>query len=371
MFVQVKGYGLMTTLLMLPYLGDIETKAVLKKTAKAHQALAELKGVVGSIPNQAILLNTLSLQEAKDSSAIENIITTYDDLYQSDSLARQFISLAAKEVHNYATALRSGFEQVRQTGLLTERHILDIQQCIEENDAGYRTQAGTVLKNQQTGEVVYEPPQHPDDIINYMRNLELFINDDQFCDWDDLVKMAVIHHQFESIHPFYDGNGRTGRIINILFLVKQGLLGLPVLYLSRYINQHKPSYYSLLQSTRDTNDWEAWLLFMLEAVEKTSQQTTVLIKQIRDLMQHHKIALRDRLPKIYSQDLINNMFCHPYTKIDFVANELQVSRQTAARYLDEIVSIGLLSKHKVGKENYYLNDDLFQLLSAVGQKNLV
>ena len=236
----------MTTLIMLPHLGDIESKAVLKKTAKAHQALAELKGVVGSIPNQAILLNTLPLQEAKDSSAIENIITTHDDLYQSDSLARQFISLAAKEVHNYATALRRGFEQVQQTGLLTERHILEIQQCIEENDAGYRTQAGTVLKNQQTGEVVYEPPQHPDDIINYMRNLEQFINDDQLCDWDDLVKMAVIHHQFESIHPFYDGNGRTGRIINILFLVKQNLLGLPVLYLSRYINQHKSSYYSLL-----------------------------------------------------------------------------------------------------------------------------
>lgn len=353
---------------LLPHIGDVESKVVLKKAAKAHQALAELKGVVASIPNQAILLNTLSLQEAKDSSAIENIITTQDDLYQSDSSTQQFLSLAAKEVHSYAIALRNGFEQVLSTGLLTERHILEIQICIEENNAGYRTQAGTVLKNKKTGEIVYEPPQHSDAIIQYMRNLEQFINDDELCDWDDLVKMAVIHHQFESIHPFYDGNGRTGRIINILFLVKQGLLGLPILYLSRYINTHKVVYYDLLQQVRDHGKWEEWILFMLDAIEQTSRQTTILVSKIRDLMQHHKIFLRDQLPKIYSQDLINNMFCHPYTKIDFVVNELQVTRQTASRYLDDIVEIGLLSKHKIGKDNYYLNDDLYNLLLAVGEK---
>ena len=319
-------------------------------------------------PNQSILLNTLSLQEAKDSSAIENIITTHDDLYQSDSMARHFVSLAAKEVHNYAIALRNGFKLVQETGLLTERHILDMQNCIEENNAGYRTQAGTVLKNDKTGEVVYTPPQHSDDIIKYMRNLEQFINDDELSDWDSLVKMAVIHHQFESIHPFYDGNGRTGRIINILYLVKQGLLGLPVLYLSRYINQHKQEYYRLLQTVRDDNDWQSWLLFMLEAVEQTSQQTTVLVTQIRAVMLHHKGVLRDKLPKIYSQDLINNLFSHPYTKIEFVAEELQVSRQTAAKYLEEIVNVGLLSKHKMGKDNYYLNNDLYLLLLGVGDK---
>lgn len=360
----------MTHLVLLPDLGDIESKPVLKKLAKAHQALAELKGVVASIPNQEILLNTLSLQEAKDSSAIENIITTHDDLYQSDSMTSQFVSLPAKEVHNYAVALREGFKQVRDTGILTERYILDMQQCIEENNAGYRTQAGTVLKNQQTGEIVYEPPQNDDDIIKYMRNLEQFINVNEMSDWDDLVKMAVIHHQFESIHPFYDGNGRTGRIINILYLVKQDLLGLPVLYLSRYINQNKQEYYRLLQSVRDTNDWQSWLLFMLEAIEQTSQQTTVLVRQIHAIMQHHKHVLREKLPKIYSQDLINNMFCHPYTKIDFVATELQIRRQTAARYLDEIVNIGLLSKHKLGKDNYYLNVDLYKLLSSVGEQKL-
>ena len=230
----------------LPNLGDIETKVILKKVALAHKALAELKGVAASMPNQSILINTLSLQEAKDSSAIENIITTHDDLYRSDSAQRHFVTIAAKEVHNYAEALRAGFERIRQTGLLTNNDILDIQAGIEQNQAGYRKQSGTALKNDQTGEVVYLPPQHPDEIVALMNNLEQFINQPELCDWDVLVKMAVIHHQFESIHPFYDGNGRTGRVINILYLVQQGLLDTPILYLSRYINQNKADYYRLL-----------------------------------------------------------------------------------------------------------------------------
>ena len=297
--------------------------------------------------------------------AIENIITTHDDLYQSDSFNRQFVSLAAKEVHNYAVALRNGFEQVRRTELLTTRDILEIQARIEENDAGFRKLPGTALKNEQTGEVVYTPPQHPDEILALMDNLEQFINAEGLCDWDDLTKMAVIHHQFESIHPFYDGNGRTGRIINILYLVKQGLLGLPVLYLSRYINQNKADYYNLLQFVRTNNAWESWLLFMLEAVEQTSYQTITLIQAIKALMQRYKHKMRSELPKIYSQDLINNLFGHPYTKIDFVMRELQVTRKTAAKYLDELVAAGLLTKHKVGKENFYLNDELYALLSNV------
>ncbi|HEX8530385.1 MAG TPA: Fic/DOC family N-terminal domain-containing protein, partial [Cytophagales bacterium] len=257
----------------LPLAFDIETKAVLKKTARAHQALAELKGVVATIPNESILISTLSLQEAKDSSAIENIVTTHDELFKSDATARQFASVAAKEVHTYALALREGFEQVRRTGILTNNHILKIQATIESSHAGFRKLPGTALKNDRTGEVVYTPPQHPDDIIAMMNNLEQFINDDALSDWDDLVKMAVIHHQFESIHPFYDGNGRTGRILNILYLVKQGLLQLPVLYLSRYINQHKADYYRLLQLVRNEGQWETWVLFMLTGVEQTSRQT--------------------------------------------------------------------------------------------------
>ena len=353
---------------LLPLDKDIESKTVLKKCAKAHQALAELKGIVPTIPNESILINTLSLQEAKDSSAIENIVTTHDELFKSDNLAQQFITLAAKEVFNYSTALQEGFKHVKNNDLLTSNYIKKIQAIIEQNNAGFRTQSGTTLKNEQTGEVIYTPPQTHDEIIELMSNLEKFINNDASCDWDDLVKMAVIHHQFESIHPFYDGNGRTGRVINVLYLIKQDLLSLPVLYLSRYINQHKQNYYRLLQTVRTDNEWEDWLLFMLTAVEQTSKQTVALIKEIKELMQRYKLQFSTELPKTYNQDLLNNIFSHPYTKIEFVITDLQVTRKTAAKYLDEMVGIGLLSKHKIGKDNYYLNDALYQSLLNVSAK---
>ena len=355
----------MSKLPLLPDIGDIETKPVLKKLARAHQALAELKGVAASIPSQSILLSTLSLQEAKDSSAIENIITTHDEIYQSDSQINYFVTAAAKEVLDYAMALRTGFEQVVASGMFTNRDILNIQACIEKNNAGFRRLPGTALKNEQTGQVIYTPPQHPDDIMALMSNIEAFINQDEMVDWDPLTKMAVIHHQFESIHPFYDGNGRTGRIINILYLVKQGLLGSPILYLSRYINQNKASYYRLLQKVRDEGAWEEWLLWMLEGVEVTSHQTTTLVRGIGALMQQHKQKIRDERPKIYSQDLINNLFRHPYTKIDFVVDDLRVHRNTATKYLEELVGIGLLRKHKIGNQSYYLNIALYSLLSSV------
>ena len=346
----------------LPLLEEIETRVVLRKLSKAHQALAELKGVVATIPNQEILINTLALQEAKESSAIENIITTHDDLFKSDSGTQQFTTVAAKEVHRYADALNYGFEQVKATGLITSNHILEIQALIEGNTAGYRRLPGTVLKNDLTGETVYTPPQHPDEILALMSNLEQFINNDLLCDWDDLTKMAVIHHQFESIHPFYDGNGRTGRIINILYLVKQGLLQIPVLYLSRFINQNRNEYYRLLQITRVENNWEAWLLFMLEGIEQTSKRTVKLIQEITSLMQATKQKLRTEVPKIYSLDLLNNLFRHPYTKIEFVMAELGVSRKTAMRYLEALIEINVLSKHKLWKENFYINNALFALL---------
>lgn len=352
---------------LLPDLGDIESVTVLKQLARSHQALAELKGVAQGMPNQGILISTLSLQEAKDSSEIENIITTQDELYRSDYKAQQFLTIAAKEVHRYANALRSGFEQVQKTKLLTSNDIQTIQANIENNSAGFRKVLGTVLKNSH-GETIYTPPQHPDEVVALMDNLVRFINDNALCDWDILTRMAVIHHQFESIHPFYDGNGRTGRVINILYLVQQGLLDTPILYLSRYINQHKSSYYHLLQNVRDSGNWQPWLLFMLQGVEQTACQTTGLILAIKVQMAHFKQRLRQELPKIYSQDLINNLFRHPYTKIDFVQEDLQVTRQTASRYLDAIVQLGLLSKHKIGKENYYLNEPLFLLFSEAGNE---
>jgi Fic family protein len=297
---------------------------------------------------------------------IENIITTHDELFQSDFMTKSFKSLASKEVHNYAEALRRGFQTVIQKGFLSNNHIIEIQAAIEESRAGFRKVPGTELKNEQTGEVVYTPPQTYDEVVAYMNNLEQFMNDNELCDWDPLVKMAVIHHQFESIHPFYDGNGRTGRIINILYLVKEGMLNLPILYLSRFINQNKGDYYRLLQKVRTENAWEDWTLFMLEGVEQTSLQTIKTIEGIKELMLKHKKKIRENT-KFYSQDLINNLFKHPYTKIDFIITDLDVSRLTATKYLDELTQIGIVKKVKIGRDNYYINTDLYSLLTNVSQ----
>lgn len=353
---------------ILPLKQDVESKVVLKKLALAHKALAELNGVAEAIPNEVIILNTLSLQEAKDSSAIENIITTHDELFSSDSIAKQFASTAAKEVFNYATALKEGFNIVRNKHLITCNQIIELQAILENTKAGFRKLPGTALKNDQTGETVYTPPQSHDEIVQLMSNLENFINDETLSDIDPLIKMAIIHHQFESIHPFYDGNGRTGRIINILYLVKEDLLHLPILYLSRYINQNKSHYYQLLQETRVTQNWEPWILFMLEAIEQTAIQTTGIIRGIKKLMMHYKQKIRSELPKIYSQDLINNLFKHPYTKIDFLVEDLAITRQTASKYLEQLIVLELVTLHKIGKENFYINVELYNFLHNAPQR---
>ncbi len=351
-------------MLPIPNIEQWETRAVLKKTAEAHRYLAELKGVAASIPNEAILINTLALQEAKDSSEVENIVTTHDELYKANLFEEAVANPAAKEVQDYAFALKRGFETARQSKIIRLSDILAVQQNLEHNTAGLRKLPGTDLKNARTGEVVYTPPQHADDIAALMDNLILFINDDSLCEADPLVKMAIIHHQFESIHPFYDGNGRTGRILNILYLVTQGLLNLPVLYLSRFIIHNKADYYANLQDVRDTGEWEPWLLFMLDGIIDTAQNTVSLITEMKTLMNNVKQGIREQLPKIYSQDLLNNLFYHPYTKIDFLVEELGVTRITATKYLDLLVEHGFLVKQKIGRANYYINEPLCTLLIA-------
>ena len=346
----------------LPFEKDIETKSVLRKLASAHRALAELKGMVSSIPDENILINTLGLQEAKDSSAIENIITTHDDIFKSELNLDGNKSLNAKEVQNYISALKKGYALISKKTLLTNNSIIEIQTELERNNAGFRKVPGTALRNASTGEVVYTPPQDYETIQELMSNLEKFINDDSVSDFDPLVKMAIIHYQFESIHPFYDGNGRTGRIINVLYLVMKDLLNLPILYLSRYIILNKGDYYKLLQEIRETDNWENWLLFMLDAVEQISKETIELIGKIRDLIFEYKNILRDNY-KFYSQDLLNNLFKHPYTKIEFIERDLGVSRITAAKYLNELVKDGLLRKEKLGTGNYYINERLMDLLT--------
>jgi Fic family protein len=349
-------------MLPLPLDWDVETKTVLKSLPSAHAALAELKGIASTMPNQSILINNLGLQEAKDSSAIENIITTHDDLYKSELNLDSYKSLNAKEVQNYIAATKTGFDLISKTGLLTNRIVLKIQEVLEGNKAGFRKLPGTTLKNTSTGEIIYTPPQDPEEIKDLMTNLEKFINDKESSDFDPLVKMAIIHYQFETIHPFYDCNGRTGRIINILYLIQEKLQDLPILYLSSYIIKNKSDYYRLLQEVRTKNNWEEWLLFMIKAVDQTSRETIDLIIKIRELMMNYKRTLRDNY-KFYSQDLLNNLFKHSYTKIEFIQRDLNVSRITAANYLNQLAYDKLLTKKKLGTANYYINDPLFKLLS--------
>lgn len=340
---------------------QLETKAVLKQAALAHRYLAELKGIAATIPNETILINTLTLQEAKDSSAIENIITTHDELFKA-GLYSESPDPAAKEVQDYALALKEGFSKIRKRRLIRLKDVLDIQEVLERNRAGLRKLPGTELKNQQTGEIVYTPPQQPKEIEDLMANLVEYINDNELSDCDPLVKMAIIHFQFESIHPFYDGNGRTGRILNILYMITQDLLELPVLYLSRHTIRNKREYYARLQAVRDNNDWEPWLLFMLEGVEQTARQTIYLISEIKSLISKYKQSIRKDLPKVYSQELLNNLFRHPYTKIEFIMEDLEVTRLTAAKYLDQLAAVGLVEKRKVGRTNYFINLPLCNLL---------
>lgn len=354
----------MTNILSLEKLdaARFETPAILKKLATASRKLAELKGVAASIPNQGILINTLALQEAKDSSAIENIITTHDELFKDDVLPETFANPAAKEVMRYRQALRIGFSQVRQSGLLTANHIIQIQAELEQNNAGFRKLPGTALKD-GSGTTVYTPPQDPSEIITLMRDLEKFMNDEAAFSADPLIKMALMHHQFESIHPFYDGNGRTGRILNVLYLVKEGLLDIPVLYLSSHIVRTKNDYYRLLQAVREQDIWEEWVLYMLGAVETTAGQAINTIHAIKAALQDYKHRIRAQ-HKFYSQDLINNLFNHPYTKIEFIEEDLKISRLTATKYLDALATSGFVHKQKIGRTNYYINIALNNVLAG-------
>lgn len=361
----------------LPLAFDVETKEILKQLSKSRGALAELKGFARVIPNEVILISTLTLQEAKDSSAVENIVTTHDELYKADLNAKDYIvSASTKEVLNYREAIQAGFNLVKEKGLLTNSVLKQIQERLEGNKAGFRTTSGTSLKDGQ-GNIIYVPPQDADTINNLMANLERFINDEEMADLDPLIKTAIIHHQFESIHPFYDGNGRTGRILIILYLVANGLLDLPILYLSRYITHNKGEYYRLLQAIRDNEDnvedWRKWILFILKGIEETSLNTIKMIKAIDGLMREYKSVLRPKFGKQYKHELLNNLFFHPYTKIEFIQRDMQVARNTASKYLDMIVETGLVEKMRVGKTNYYFNTkliDLFLNHNSTGTNNV-
>lgn len=349
-----------TRLSMLPPNINLETVPVLRQLAKSNRALAELKGYADTIPNKNILLNAVMINEAKDSSEIENIITTHDELYKALSQSSG-ASLEAKEVVNYRSAIWEGYQLVLEKGMLTVNMIISIQGIVEGNQAGIRKLPGTVLINSKTNEVVYTPPSDEREIRDLLSNLEDYINevDDHV---DPLIKLAVIHFQFESIHPFYDGNGRTGRIINIIYLILRDLLNSPILYLSRYINKNKSEYYRLLQEVRTQQNWEEWILFILKGIEETAKDTLELVKRINVEIGSMRNEIKLKLPKIYSKELIDLLFYEFYTKTIYIEKGLSITRKTAVSYLSALEEAGFLVSEKIGKERIYKNNRLYDLV---------
>ncbi len=322
-----------------------------------------MKGRAATIPNQGILISTLALQEAKASSEIENIVTTQDELFQADVFPEQPSSPAAKEVALYRDALRLGDQRLRASGgLITNNTLIEMFRLLKQRDDGFRTAPGTALKHEASGAIIFVPPQDAREIVAHMTALERFVNDDNASPLDPLIKMAVIHHQFESIHPFPDGNGRIGRILNVLYLTRTGLLEIPILYLSRHITRTKSDYYRLLQAVRDDGVWEEWVVYMLQAVAETARTTLTLVEGIRGQMADVKRRMRSGLPRLYSQDLLNNLFRHPFTRIEYVQKDLGLkARQTAAKYLDTLAAHGFVEKLSIGRNNYYVNRALVRL----------
>lgn len=350
------------TLPPLPPAVDIETKPVLKKVISAGRALAELKGLGETIPNQAMLIDSIVLQEAKDSSAIENIITTNDNLFKAFSASTAQIDPATKEVLRYRHAIWEGYNVLKKMHMFSTDLFIKIVQIIKQNEAGIRNTPGTVIGNRRTGEIVFTPPDGEDIIRQKLKDLEGFIHADNA--FDPLIKLALIHYQFEAIHPFSDGNGRTGRIVNLLYLVIEGLLELPVLYLSKYIIEHKQEYYRLLRGVTEDGAWEAWVLYMLDAIETMANFTRQQILDIRALIEETLVFARKNLPsRMYSKELIEILFHQPYTKGQFLVDAGLAERKTAAEYLKQLEKVGVLHSHKVGKENLYLNTKLYKVLS--------
>ena len=339
---------------------DLKTPKILEALNEATRSLAELKGLASSIPNQHILINAITINEAKDSSAIENIVTTHDSIYKVLTESG-FKEEAAKEVVDYRSAIWRGYEIIKEKGFISINVIVELQSMIEPNKTGIRKTPGTNLVNSKTGEIIYTPPQAESEIRDLLKNLEDYINNNG-DEVDPLIKMALIHYQFETIHPFYDGNGRTGRILNVLYLVLNNLLTSPILYLSNYINKSKDTYYKLFNEFRENNKYEEWIIYILKGIEITSKNTIDLIKQIQNEMESYKEKFMTKLPKIYSDELLYSLFYEVYTRINYIENRCGVTRQTATTYLNSLVDNGLLEYEKVGRESIYKNTRLINLL---------
>jgi Fic family protein len=347
---------------LLPPPGDLETRQVLKKCVAANKALAELKGAGDLIPNQAILINAIPLQEAKLSSEIENIVTTQDALFQAAVDESRTTDFATKEVLRYRAALRRGSEAL-QSAPLRLALLEELCGILRDEKVAFRSDNNVYIGNLSQRSITYTPPASGAVLQEKLRNLEEFLLAED--DLDPLVRMAIGHYQFEAIHPFTDGNGRTGRILNILFLLHAGLLRIPVLYLSRHLIQHKEDYYQLLRGVTERAEWEQWLLFLLAGVEETAEWTTGRIVAIRDLLDETIVRCRSRLPsKVYSKELVELIFAQPYCKIQFLVEAGIAKRQTASMYLQELERIGVLTSEKQGREILYKHPALLKVLAA-------
>ncbi len=348
-----------------PSLEKIETTEILKKCIKARVALAELKQAAELIPNSAVLVNALPLLEARASSEIENIVTTTDKLFEFVDIAEDRADAATKEALRYRSALFEGSKMV-QRGMLTVDMAIQICSTIKGYDLDLRAESGTTLKSRMTGEVIYTPPIGQKLLQAKLDNWADFMHSKQ--DIDPLVRLAVQHYQFEAIHPFPDGNGRTGRILNILFLVEHGLLDSPILYLSRYIIQNKAAYYRLLKNVTHEQDWGAWIMFILNGVEETCTWTTDKIKAIRELMEHTAQFTQSSLPKTYSWELVEVLFKQPYCRIGNLVDARIAKRQTASVYLKQLCDVGVLKEVKSGRENIFVHPKYIELLT--GEENV-
>ena len=344
----------------LPPKADIETKTILKKTISASRALSELKGAIRNLPNPMLFIDTIQLQEAQASSAIENIITTQDELFQASITDKKIENPATKEVIHYKDALWYGIEQIKKKPVLTTNLFTAIMRIIKENESGIRNLPGTQLKNPSTSKVVYTPPAGEKIIRDKLQALETFINTDD--DIDPLVKLALIHYQFEAIHPFFDGNGRTGRIILLLYLKLCGLMDMPALYLSNYILKTRGDYYTKLRNVTEKNEWQNWILYMLDMIETTSETGKERIAKIEKLMHSMGKDIQKKLPKVYSRDLMEELFRLPYTKRNYIAAAGVGTVKTAGIYLMSLEEQGFLRSVVVGKEKLYLNYRLMEVL---------
>lgn len=346
----------------LPPAYDIETKATLRKAISANRALAELKGLGMTLPNQSVLIDSLIFQEARVSSEIEQIVTTNDALYKAMAMPSDAnIDPATKEVIRYREALWTGFGNLTVRGILTTNDLVKIVNTIRRNESGIRRIAGTVLNNPTNDEIIYTPPNGEDIIRQKLSNLENYIH--AVDNVDPLLKMAVIHYQFEAIHPFHDGNGRTGRILNILYLIQQKLLDKPILYLSRYIIENKGEYYRRLRMVTENHEWEPWILYMLDAIEETAAETKNEINDIRTAIESSSVQIRALYPEVYSKELMELLFRRPYTLVQHLVDQGIAKRQTAATYLRKLEKAGILRSMKSGRENIFINIRLFDLLS--------